>query len=619
MRKRLHAALRYYKSHIWIEIAASVVLISAVLLLIFYFYLRNQYYGYLIYETEKSDEVVLSAASDSLNNLFSGQLHIGGEIAVNDELYSAVHSYTENPSVMTPATERRLKTELSRITHYSEDIASLAVVTQDGLLYEYGRYWNANGLPALWTGENLAVLDEMYTSVMQNVKTHKAGYYQVMTRPAWREALPTMNIYHIGFPLIGTYSSLAKVEAVIVVTYRMENIARTGALISDATLDYTYRYLTDDRGTIIFHEMSDYIGFSEADYLERTKVEAVTKPLAYFDWQVHIAIDRQAILQRVNHIFTRSAAFYMLALILAFAVWAVLLRSILRPINTVKRAMEGIEQGTQEKVEIRGEHEVWLLAAEYNRMLDALRERDETVQREYQEKVEMSERRIQAERTALESQINAHFIFNTLNAINYNVLESGDAETAGLIKRLSNILQYTLSQKTEVTLGSEFDMAIQYLYLQKYRLMDKFEYEISFPEEYGEWPCCKLFLQPFIENSIVHGFESMDSGGMIRVSGHEERGRFCVVMEDNGRGMTGEERAYVMDSLRGEVNLDLTPRNRGIAIRNVLMRARMFFGPDFEASLESEPGKGTKFTFLLPIPGVPEREIVDKEGESEVS
>jgi len=69
-----------------------------------------------------------------------------------------------------------------------------------------------------------------------------------------------------------------------------------------------------------------------------------------------------------------------------------------------------------------------------------------------------------------------------------------------------------------------------------------------------------------------------------------------------------------MDSLRGEVNLDLTPKNRGIAIRNVLMRARMFFGPAFEATLESAPGKGTKFTFLLPIPGGS-----GEEGENEVN
>ena len=605
MRNKIRAALRYYKSHLWIEIAVSIVLISVVLLLIFYFYLRNQYYEYLISETEKTDEVILSAASSSLNNLFSAQLHIGAEIAVNDELYSAVHSIREDAFHLTSSVQRRLKNELSRISHYSEDIAALAVITEEGLLYEYGRYWNANSLPGLWSAENLPALQDMYNGVIQRLKTHQAGYYQVMTRPAWRTALPAMNIFHIGFPLIGTYSSLSKVEAVIVVTYRMENIARSSALLGNDTLDYTYRYLTDDQGTIIFHENAGYIGSNEADYLDRTKAEVITRPLQYFGWSVNIAIDRQAILKRIQDTYFKSAAVYMLLIMLAFAIWTILLRSILRPVDTVKQAMKEIEHGNQEKVEIHGEHEIWLLAAEYNRMLDALREQHEMLQKEYQEKVEMSERRIQAERTALESQINAHFIFNTLNAINYNVMQSGDAETAGLIKRLSNILRYTLSQKTEVTLGSEFDMALQYLYLQKYRLMDKFEYEIVFPKEYSEWPCCKLFLQPFSENAIVHGFESMDSGGKIRVIGSEVSGRFQIIIEDNGRGMSDEQRAYVMDSLHGEVNLNLAPSNRGIAIRNVLMRARMFFRTDFEAALESEPGKGTKFTFLLPIPKQP--------------
>ena len=361
---RARAALKYYKSHIWIEITVSVVLISAVLLLIFYFYLRNQYYGWMISETEKSDEVVLSAAANSLDNQFSGQLHIGGEIAVNDELYNAVHSAAEDHFSLSIALTRRLKNELSRITHYSEDIAALAVVTREGLLYEYGRYWNANGLPPLWTGENLSVLGEMYEGVMRNVKTHQAGYYQVMTKPAWRDTLPTMNIYHIGFPLIGSQASLSKVEAVIVVTYKMENIARTSALISDAALDYTYRYLTDDQGTVIFHEDSGWIGSGEAEYLAKTGVETVTRPLQYFDWKVNIAIDRQAILTRVNNIYTKSAVVYMLAVILAFAVWAGMLRSILHPIETVRRAMEEIERGKRKKVEIRGEHEVWRLADE---------------------------------------------------------------------------------------------------------------------------------------------------------------------------------------------------------------------------------------------------------------
>lgn len=67
--------------------------------------------------------------------------------------------------------------------------------------------------------------------------------------------------------------------------------------------------------------------------------------------------------------------------------------------------------------------------------------------------------------------------------------------------------------------------------------MDVFDYEIEFQEEYGEWPCCKLFIQPFVENSILHGFEGRESGGMIRITGHIDGSRFRLCIEDNGCGM----------------------------------------------------------------------------------
>jgi len=175
-----------------------------------------------------------------------------------------------------------------------------------------------------------------------------------------------------------------------------------------------------------------------------------------------------------------------------------------------------------------------------------------------------------------------------------------------MIKQLSNILRYTLSPDAEVTLGREFDIAVQYLALQKYRLMDKFEYEIDFPAEYSEWPCCKLFLQPFIENSIMHGFASVDTGGRINITGREDHGRFRVEISDNGCGMSAEVRDRIRESM-AQVK-DFEAGGRGIGIRNVILRMKMFFGPAFEVALDSAPGEGTRFTFWLPIPGMPDDE-----------
>lgn len=601
MKKRVEHLLYFIKSHIWIQIAASIILISSILLLIFFFYLRTQYYNHLLSETEESNEVVLSAASSSLNNQIASQLLIGGGIAVDSELYEMVHGIKNEQFHMTASDHHSLKDKLKKITDYSDDIIAITVVTNDGLLYEFGD-WYSSSKPGLWVGSNLPILEKIYFDVMENLKNKDVGYYQVATEPSKRNADPSTRIFHIGFPLIGSYLSLSKVEAVIVVTYKFVNIVKSGALLSGDSSNYTYRYLTEKNGNIIFHENDQFIGSHETELLSNPGIEVLSSPLEYFNWHVNIAIDRDAILQRVKNIYLKSTFVYMIAIFFAALAWTVTLRKILHPIDTIKQSMVGLEMGEQKKVEIHGKNEIWQLAAEYNKMLDALQAQYEIIQKDYHEKVEMSERRIEAERTALESQINAHFIFNTLNVIHLNATETGDAETADLIKRLSTILRYTMSQQREVTIGDEFDISLQYLYLQKYRLMDKFDYEIHFSEEYSEWPCCKMFLQPFIENSIVHGFAGMDAGGKIRIKGFEYQNRFCIEIEDNGRGMTEEEYSYVKNCLSAEINLDLKPGNRGIAIRNVLLRARMFFGKDFDARLESKPGKGTKLTFKLPIP-----------------
>lgn len=162
-------------------------------------------------------------------------------------------------------------------------------------------------------------------------------------------------------------------------------------------------------------------------------------------------------------------------------------------------------------------------------------------------------------------------------------------------------------------MGQEFRWVEQYLSLQKFRLMDRFEYEIDFPEEYSEWPCCRLFIQPFVENSILHGFANIDRGGFIRITGRPDGNRFRVEIRDNGCGIQADISNVIQESLQGDHNLELAGNGNGIGIRNVVTRMKMFFGEGFEAKLETEVGKGTSFTFWLPLPsenGMEEEEEV---------
>ena len=588
----------YFRSHIWIEIFVSMLFVTIVILSVFFVFLQNRYYDRMILETEKADAAILSAAVNGMSNTFTGQLNIDGEIAVNDMLYRIVHNSLAEGKI-TISDELELKRELSAIAIYSDSIASIAIVSDKGLITEYSRYWGY-GTPMLWTGENLNDLQRMYSEVMGMLPERKPGYYITGTSPLKRTSIPEMTLYHIAFPLLGKYRSLNRVEAVVVVTYNMGEIADASIITENTGLENTYRYLTDSSGTIIYHENPELIGVSEEQYLTGNDFEVSTEALDNVGIRLNIAIDRQQIRDNVRKIYTQGGIVYVLIILLVFFMWLLIIRSILKPVDIIKENMEDVEKGNRSKIDIKGEHEIWLLAGEYNKMLDAVQVQQDMVKKEYQEKMVMSELRDQAEKIALESQINAHFIFNTLNAINYNAIETGSLETSNLIKRLSNILQYTLSSPAEVTLGQEFSTALEYLYLQKYRLMDKFEYEIQFPEEYSEWPCCKLFLQPFIENSIVHGFENTESGGKIWITGSPVGDRFRVEIGDSGCGMDEETSARIMSSF-SEAR-DLSFSGSGIAIKNVIARLQMFFGRNFEVRLDTAPGKGTVFTFYLPIP-----------------
>lgn len=204
-----------------------------------------------------------------------------------------------------------------------------------------------------------------------------------------------------------------------------------------------------------------------------------------------------------------------------------------------------------------------------------------------------------AEREALESQINAHFICNTLNAINYEAINNGDLKVSILLKKLSNILRYTFDQKHQnVYIFQEISWVEQYLFLQKERMDGVFDYEIRFDQDYNDWPCRKLMLQPFVENSILHGFEGLEEGGKIRIIGEGYQDCLKIVIEDNGCGMVSRM-AQILQEILDNPMLAKS-RTVGIGISNVIIRMKMYYGEKFRISMETEEGKGTRFTLILP-------------------
>ena len=212
----------------------------------------------------------------------------------------------------------------------------------------------------------------------------------------------------------------------------------------------------------------------------------------------------------------------------------------------------------------------------------------------------------QVELAALQSQINPHFLYNTLDAIRGQAIQDNNREVAMMIQTLSAFFRYSISRKgNAVTLRDELDNVQNYMKIQQYRFEDRFrlDMEIEDPEVY-DYYVPRLILQPIVENAIQHGLENIREGGLITID-VEETDDLIIMISDNGRGMTLQE----LDELNGRILAEKaekkespsSEKHKGIALANVQKRIELFFGVPYGLHVYSSIGQGTDVEITQPI------------------
>ena len=212
--------------------------------------------------------------------------------------------------------------------------------------------------------------------------------------------------------------------------------------------------------------------------------------------------------------------------------------------------------------------------------------------------LEQNERR-KSELDALQSQINPHFLYNTLESITWMIEGERNDEAAFMITQLARLFRISLSKgRTVITVADELQHARSYMNIQKIRYKNAFS--VVFDVDQEVCSCCtvKLILQPILENAINYGVSGMDDCGEIRVTGRLEDGNVILSVTDNGIGMSEEQVALILtDSSR------MHKRGSGVGLVNVNNRIRLLFGGEYGLTVESEPDEGT--TVSVRIPAVP--------------
>ena len=375
-----------------------------------------------------------------------------------------------------------------------------------------------------------------------------------------------------------------------------------------------YYYLISQDGEMIYHPRGTELnrGLFEENSLEAEKYEdgtyeirsngqnetVIVRSVAYTGWKM-IGVVPESV-QVANY---KNFRYYVFATILVLLVMLLegnqlVSRKISKPIRELDASVKTYEAGGKPDIYIGGSSEIRHLGHSVQKSYEQIEElMDEIIQQQ-------NERR-KSELDALQSQINPHFLYNTLESITWMVEAQENEAAVRMISELAKLLRVSLSRgKTIIPIKDELQHSRSYMNIQLARYKERFKTEFRIDKEIENYCIVKLVIQPILENAIYYGVGNMDEDddGMIIVTGEKRDGDILITIEDNGMGM----REDVLENILTDSS-KVPKHGSGVGVINVHSRIRLMFGEEYGLFIESEPDEGTKVTIRIPaIPYTPE-------------
>jgi two-component system sensor histidine kinase YesM len=367
-----------------------------------------------------------------------------------------------------------------------------------------------------------------------------------------------------------------------------------------------YVYLMDNRGEIIYHpkqkqiyagifqennlEALDYEDGSHEESFEGEKRLITVKSISYTGWKLVSVVPVSTF--EMGLTTTR----YFVILLVTLSLLAVVLINqlvsarIAKPLQKLNLSVQEWEAGNMNPdIYVGGSAEVEHLG----RTLRSTVEQNQQLMHDIF--VEQEEKR-KSELDALQSQINPHFLYNTLDSIVWMIEGERCEDAVFMITQLASLFRISLSRgHTIISVEDEVKHAMNYMNIQHIRFKNKFQVQFQVSPEILHCCTVKLVLQPLLENAIYYGVESMDGDGEITVRGYRLDGDICLGVEDNGLGMPENVVAQLLTE-----NKRVPGHGSGVGLRNVHSRITLRFGAAYGLEIQSRPDDGTIVRIRLP-------------------
>ncbi|MFD1954768.1 histidine kinase [Paenibacillus thailandensis] len=312
---------------------------------------------------------------------------------------------------------------------------------------------------------------------------------------------------------------------------------------------------------------------------------------AYMDWTYYTVIPYDDIFESTVSVKNTVIIVYVLLFVAAVLVALQISRTITVPLEKLSVKMKRVQLGNFDYGEGDNERlpmdEVGQMQRNFRIMVERI---NELIQENYVKQLVIKDTQFKA----LQAQINPHFLYNTLETINWTAKMNKQARISQMVESLGALLRLSINVKDPIiSLSRELEIINHYITIQKFRFEERLDFRIEVPSHLHYCSVPKLSLQPLVENAVNYALEQMVETCVIRLTASADASRLLISVEDNGPGMAKE----LVDSLRrGEVK----PKGTGLGLQNIEERIKILYGDEYGLMIDSAPGEGTKVTLVLP-------------------
>lgn len=561
------------------SIILSLIIISLAVYFLFYQTLINNETKFAIQSSDKTKQNI-----EFVLNLIN---NTGSALGSNSDLIKELNSQDSITSVEYLISQSKMNTLLQNTIILQQYIKGIYILSPKG------DYFTSNA------GVRESELRKIFGSYLENIDTvteHFTGIHPVSYHPM----LNTSVISYIR-PICNVITGKTLAIAVIDIDY---DLLKEMLTISSIQYDEKVLVVAPDGETIFnypYNVILEDIIQKNPTLMAEKKLQLhakvfgndsiiISNTINYTDWKIIRVVSSRKIHNDIGHI--EKGAIYTFVIFIFISVLAsfAISSALTNPIKELNKKFKSIERGDLSvSINFKSRDEIGELGQSFNTMVKKLKSLINSI-------VEEEKRKSDMEFQILQAQINPHFLYNTLDSIKWLAVIQNVNNIADMSTALINLLKYNISKGSVIaSLAEEMESINNYIIIQKYRFGDIFNIVFDIAPETNDCQVLRFIIQPIVENSIIHGFENMECNGMIYVTSRIEEDTLVIQVTDNGTGISSEnlDKIAQSESHRGKFSR--------IGIQNVQERIKVYFGQRYGMTFESELGKGTKVSVLLPV------------------